>query len=191
MWGPSWRPDTYHHTAIKLANSFDGFYISHMSRLLNTKADALVVLAITLVLPAYTIYHLTVATHHPFYPKYGLEVSEVHTTSTNFEQRDWRFPIIDYAFHGILPDDPKEAASVRWRSTRFYYDVVVKTLYHCSYDSIFLRCLSSSKAQKYLKGPRWHIWSSPIRSEAQGATALTRLLLANYDHQHGWICKKV
>ena len=79
----------YHHAATRLANSFDGFYISHMSRLLNTKADALVTLDVTLALPADTIYHLTVATRHLFYLKYNLEVSEVHTTTTNFEPRDW------------------------------------------------------------------------------------------------------
>jgi len=78
----------YHHAAIQLANMFDGFYISHVSRLQNTKAYALVTLAATLALPADTTYHLTVATCHFFYPKYGLEVSEVHTTSTNFGPRD-------------------------------------------------------------------------------------------------------
>jgi len=31
----------YHHVVIKMANSFDGFYISHVSRFQNTKADAL------------------------------------------------------------------------------------------------------------------------------------------------------
>ena len=97
-----------------------------------------------------TTYRLTVATRHLFCPKYDLEVSEVHTTSTNFEPKDWQFPIIDYALHSILPDDPKEAAFVRQRSTRFYYSVVVK-MYHYSYDGILLHCLSSSKAWEVLK----------------------------------------
>jgi len=52
-------------------------------------------LANTLALPADTRYYLTVATRHLFCPKYSLEVSEVYTTLTNFEPRDWRFPIID------------------------------------------------------------------------------------------------
>ena len=103
---------SYQHATIKLADSFDGFYISHVSRLLNTKADALAALVATLALPADTTYHLTVATCHLFYPKYDLEVSEVHTISTNFEPRDWLFSIIDFTLHGILPDDPKKAASV-------------------------------------------------------------------------------
>jgi len=97
---------SYHHAAINLAASFNGFYVSHMSCLLNTKTDALAVLVATLALPAYTNYRLTVATCHLFYLKYYLEVSEVYTTSTRFELRDWRFLIIDYTLHGILPDDP-------------------------------------------------------------------------------------
>jgi len=102
----------YHHAAIHLANTFDGFYISHVYRLQNTIADALAVLAVTLALSADTAYCLTVATCHLFCTKYDLGVSEVHTISTNFEPRDWRFSIIDYALHDILPDCPREAVSV-------------------------------------------------------------------------------
>jgi len=71
--------------------------------------------------------------------------------STNFEPRDWWFPIIDYALHRILPDDPREAMSIRQRSTWFYYDAVVKTLYRRSYDDILLHCLSNSEAQEVIK----------------------------------------
>jgi len=84
-----------------------------MSRLQNIKADALAALAATLAFPANTTYRLPVATRQLFCPKYGLEVTEVHKTSTNFEPRDWRFLIIDYALHGILRGDPKESASIR------------------------------------------------------------------------------
>ena len=91
------------------------------------------------------------ATRHLLCPKYALEVSEVHTTLINFELRDWRFLIIDYALYGILSDDPREAVSVRRRSTWFYYDAVVNTLYRRSYDSILLRCLSNSEAQEVIK----------------------------------------
>ena len=78
----------YHHTTIKLANSFDGFYISHVSHLLNTKADALAALAATLALQTDTTYRLVVATCRLFSLKNGLEVSKVHTILTNFESRD-------------------------------------------------------------------------------------------------------
>jgi len=44
-----------------------------------------------------------------------------------------------------------DAVSVRRRSTRFYYNAVVKMLYHHSYDGILLRCLSNSEAQEVIK----------------------------------------
>jgi len=40
---------------------------------------------------------------------------------------------------------------VRRRSTWFYYDAMVTTLYHRSYDGILLRCLSNSEAQEVIK----------------------------------------
>jgi len=52
----------YHHAVIKMANLFNGFYISHVSRSQNTKADALAAPTTTLALPVDTKYHLTVAT---------------------------------------------------------------------------------------------------------------------------------
>ena len=87
----------------------------------------------------------------PLLPEACLKTNEVHATSTGSEPRDWRFPIIDYALHDILPDDPKDAASIRRRSLYFYYDPIVKILYRRSYDSILLRFLSNSKAQEVLK----------------------------------------
>jgi len=75
----------------------------------------------------------------------------MHCSSTNFEARDWRFLIIDYALHGMLSDNLKEAASIRRRSPHFYYDAVVKTMYCLSYDGVLLRCLSSLKAREVLK----------------------------------------
>jgi len=83
--------------------------------------------------------------------KHMLEAKEVHNTSMDFEPRDWQFAFIDYALHNILPDNPKEAASIRWRSLRFYYYPIVKTPYRRSYDSILLHCLSNSEAWELLK----------------------------------------
>ena len=111
-----------------MANSFDGFYIGHVSRSQNTKADALAALTATLALPIDTTYHLTVATRHLVCLKHVLKTKEVHSISTDFEPRDWRFSLIDYALYDILPDDPKEAASIRRKSLRFYYDPIVKML---------------------------------------------------------------
>ena len=79
------------------------------------------------------------------------KTKEVHITSTDFEPRDWRFSLIDYALHNILSDDPNEVTSIRWRSLRFYFDPIVKTLYRRSYDGILLCCLSNSEAQEVLQ----------------------------------------
>ena len=75
-----------------MANSFDGFYIGHVSHFQNTKADALATLAATLALPIDTTYYLTVVARRLFCPKHVLETNEVHATSTSFESRVGGFP---------------------------------------------------------------------------------------------------
>ena len=69
-------------------------------------------LAATLALPIDTMYHLTVATRRLVCPKHVLETNEVYLTSIDFAPRDWWLSFIDYALNDILPDDPKEAASI-------------------------------------------------------------------------------
>ena len=103
----------YYHAVIKMANLFDGFYIGHVSQFQNTRANVLAALVATLALPVDITYHLTVATRHLICPKHVLETKKVHVTSIDFELKDWQFSLIDYALHGILPDDPKEAAYIR------------------------------------------------------------------------------
>ena len=89
----------YNHAVIKMTNLFDGFYIGHVSRSQNTRADALDTLPATLALPIDTTYHLTVATRHLVCPKHVLETKKVHVTLIDFEPKDWRFPFIDYALY--------------------------------------------------------------------------------------------
>ncbi|KAJ6844563.1 uncharacterized protein M6B38_293215 [Iris pallida] len=72
-------------------------------------------------------------------------------TNTDVNVRDWRFPFIDFAVYGILPEDPKEAVSVRRRSLRFYYDTATKMLYRRSFDGLLLRCLSNEEAAEALQ----------------------------------------
>ena len=81
----------YYHTVIELANLIDGFYIGHVSRSQNTKANALVALATTLALPVDTEYHLTVATRHLVCSRHMLRTREVYNISTDLELRDWHF----------------------------------------------------------------------------------------------------
>jgi len=123
-----------------------------------------------------------VASRHLIGPKYVLKTKEVHITSTGFEPRDWQFSLIDYALHDILPDDPKEAASIRRRSLRFYYAPIVKTLYRRSYDGILLRCLSNSEAQEVLKEANDSICGAhQPGSNLKRSIAQAWILLANHD----------
>ena len=134
-----------------MANLLDKFYISHVSRLKNTQADALAALASTLALPTDTSYNVSIATHQLFCSKYSLEVNKVHAHSIDFEPKDWRFPFIDYALYGILPDDPKEAISIKRRSGHFHYNEELKLLYHRSPDGLLLHCLSNAEVQEVVK----------------------------------------
>ena len=78
----------YYHAVIELANLFDGFYIRHVSRSQNTKANALAALAMTLALPVDTEYNLTVATRHLVCSKHMLRTIEVYNISTDLKRRD-------------------------------------------------------------------------------------------------------
>ena len=109
----------------------------------------------------------------------------------DFEPRDWRFPLIDYTLHDILPDDPKEAASIRRRSLHFYYDPIVKTLYRRSYDGILLRCLSNSEAQEVLKEAHDDIYEAHQPGPTQGPITQAWILLADHDSRCHPICTKV
>ena len=110
-----------------------------------------------------------------------LETKKVNVTS-DFEPKDWRIFLIDYALYGILSDDPKEAASIRRRSLRFYYDLIVKTLYCRSYDGILLHCLSNSEAQEVLKEAHDGICGAhQLAPKLKRSIAQAWILLANHD----------
>ena len=64
---------------------------------------------------------------------------------------DWRFPYINYELYDILPEDPKEAAVIRRKAPKFFYNAIIRTLYHRSHDGILLCCLSYKEAQEILK----------------------------------------
>ena len=92
---------------------------------------------------------VVVASRDLYCPKFSLEevenmvnTMEMLEVSTGSEPRDWRFPYIDFVLYVILPDDPKEAAAVKRKSPRFYYNAINRTLYQRSYDGILLQYLS-------------------------------------------------
>ena len=84
-------------------------------------------------------------------PTGDCQVKEALESSTGPEPRDWRFPYIDYVLYDILPDDTKEAAAIRRKAPKFYYNAITRTLYRRSHEGILLRCLSQKEAQEVLK----------------------------------------
>ena len=113
----------YHNATIYMAEKFGNFYIDHVPRQQNAHADALAFLAASLALPAGKTKKVLVYSHDLYYLKLALkddqmsigdlQVKEALETSAGPELKDWRFPYIDYALYGLLPDDPKEAAVIR------------------------------------------------------------------------------
>ena len=84
-------------------------------------------------------------------PTGDCQAKEALETSAGPEPRDWRFSYIYYALYDILPDDPKEAAVIRKKAPKFYYNAITRTLYRRSHDGILLHCLSQKEAQEVLQ----------------------------------------
>jgi len=144
-----------------MAEKFRIFYIDHVPRQKNAHADALASLAASLALPARAIEKILVYSHDLYCPRFTFEdhqkltgdrqVKEALETSTGPELRDWRFPYIDYALYDIFSNDPNEAAAIRRKDSKFYYNAITRTLYHRSHDGILLRCCHKRRHRKYLK----------------------------------------
>jgi len=139
---------------------FRNFFIDHIPRQQNVHADALASLAASLALPARVVEKILVYSHDLYCPRFAYEdhqkptgdcqVKEALETSTGPELKDWRFSYIDYALYDILPENPKEAAVIRRKAPKFYYNAITRTLYRRSQDGILLRCLSQKEAQEVL-----------------------------------------
>jgi len=151
----------YYNPTICMAERFRNFYIDHVPRQQNAHADALASLAASLALPTGAVGKIFVYDHDLYCPRFAFEdhqkptgdrqVKEALEISTGPELRDWRLSYTDYALYDILPEDPKEAATIRRKAPKFYYNVITRTLYHRSHDEILLRCLSQKEAQEVLK----------------------------------------
>ena len=152
---------SYHKATVYLAERFRNFYINHVPHQQNAHADARASLATSLALPARVTEKVLVYSHDLYCPKFTLEDDQTPTgnlqatealeTSAGPELRNWRFPYIDYTLYDILPDGPKEAAAIKKKAPKFYYNAITRTLYRQSHDGILLRCLSHKEAQEALK----------------------------------------
>ena len=150
-----------------------------------------------LALLAGTIVKVLVYSHDLYCPKFTIEdnqtqigdlqVKEAQEISGGSKLRDWWFLFIDYILYDIQPDDPKEAAAIRWKAPKFYYNAITRTLYHRSHDRILLRCLSHKEAQEILKeahveiGQRWFLTLSLTLSDVMHVRFMVTLLIRHQD----------
>jgi len=114
-----------------------------------------------LALPARVVEKILIYSHDLYCLRFAFEDHQKLTedrqdkealeTSIGLEFWDWRFSYIDYALYDISPDDPKVAIAIRRKAFKFYYNVIMQTLYRRSHDRILLRCLSNKEAQEIYK----------------------------------------
>jgi len=83
--------------------------------------------------------------------KVDLQVKKVLETSTSLKLRNWRFLFVDFILYDILRDDPKEAAAIKRKAPRLYYNAITRILYHRPFDGILLRYLIQKEAQETLR----------------------------------------
>ena len=114
-----------------MAEKFKSFYTDHVPRQHN--AHALVSFAASLALSSGATKKVFIQNRDLYCPKFAfedtetpkdLQVKEVLETSTSPELRDWRFSFINFVLYDILPNNPKEAATIRRKTSRFYYNAI-------------------------------------------------------------------
>ena len=116
--------------------------VKHVPRVENPRADALAKLA-TASQEDLTRLTLVEYLAKPSIDLYGKVVAQVGSKPT------WMEPIWDYIIDGTLPDDPKEAAKIRARSSRFTNHK--GSLYKRGFFTPFLKCIAGEDAEYVLR----------------------------------------
>ncbi|XP_073121371.1 uncharacterized protein [Henckelia pumila] len=65
------------------------------------------------------------------------------------EKEDWHQAFVDYLKYEKLPNDPRQRVDIRRRAARFIY--YKDTLYRCSFDGVFLRCLGDEETTRAME----------------------------------------
>lgn len=121
----------YHTVVIQTEENFASFFIEHICCSKNTHVDSVASLAASLALALGLTERVLVYAHDLCRPKlfpdedptpaldcYEKEPLEIFTS---LELKDWRFLIVNYILFGKLPEDPKEASTIKRKSSKYYY----------------------------------------------------------------------
>ncbi|XP_030969578.1 uncharacterized protein LOC115989840 [Quercus lobata] len=141
----------------KLLANFEAITLEHIPRKENRQADALTNLATALALSQEETTKVAISQRWVV----TLVVEEEEEEQANIisvclvEKEDWRQVIIEYLQHGRLLDDKRHKTEIRRRATRFIY--YKGTLFCCSFDGLFLRCLGEEEAKQALEEAHFDI----------------------------------
>ena len=126
----------------ELLKKFTLVQVRHIPRAENSQADTLAKLAIA---SQEDLSRLTPVEHlgEPFIDLTNIEVSPVTSKPS------WMDPIWDYLIEGLLPSDPKEAAKLRTRSTRFTNHK--GSLYKRGFFTPILKCIAGKDTNYVLR----------------------------------------
>ena len=116
--------------------------VKHVPRAENSRADALAKLAIALqedLGRSTPVEYLA----EPSIDPYSMVVAPIGSVPS------WMDPILDYINDGTLPDDPKEAAKIRVRSSRFTNHK--GSLYKRGFFTPFLKCIAGEDTEYVLR----------------------------------------
>ena len=125
-----------------LLKKFVSVQIKYVPRTENSRADALAKLATALqedIGESTPIEYLA----EPSIDPYGMMIAPVGSVP------NWMDPIWDYINDGALPDDPKEAAKIRMRSSRFTNHK--GSLYKRGFYTPFLKCIAGEDTEYVLR----------------------------------------
>ncbi|XP_073120558.1 uncharacterized protein [Henckelia pumila] len=144
----------YHNYARKLMGWLGDVEIEHVPRKDNKQADALAKLASTISMPNNEA-RVPICKNWVVPPLFEDESDEEKEDDNytvevfEIEKKDWRQAFVDYLKYEKLPNDPRQRVDIRRRAARFIY--YKDTLYRCSFDGVFLRCLGDEETTRAME----------------------------------------
>ena len=126
----------------ELLKKFVRVQIRHISRVENSRADALAKLATA----SQEDLNRSTPVEHLLKPSVDLNNEEI---SPVMSEPSWMDPIWDYLIEGLLPNNPKEASKLRSRSARF--TIHRGALYKQGFFTPVLKCIAREDANYVLR----------------------------------------
>ncbi|XP_074560083.1 uncharacterized protein LOC141816144 [Curcuma longa] len=101
-------------------------------------------------------------------------IAQVDQAPRSTEPGEWQTPIISFLKQGILPEDPKQARTLKRRAARF--TMIGETLYKRAFSRPLLKCLGPDEADYVMK----EIHQGCCGNHTDGRTLVRKILLVGY-----------